>query len=157
MLIEDCYFGTGHGASIGSITDGNVKNITFRNIVMAGTDNGCRIKTKAGYSSGSVTDIVFANFTMTGVKNPLVLDGLYTASVNSSTRTDSAKIDNVTFINILSQDSEKASQLECNIDNPCMSRRAVLLILSSSTVTFGIKCLSICFFPLAMCVLYVLL
>jgi hypothetical protein len=29
-LVEDCYFGTGHGASIGSIGNGYVQNVTFR-------------------------------------------------------------------------------------------------------------------------------
>merc|ERR1719245_2763083 len=44
-LVENCHFGTGHGASIGSLGGGWYKNITFNNIQFNGTTAGVRIKT----------------------------------------------------------------------------------------------------------------
>ena len=48
VLIENCVFGNGHGASIGSVPDTNgvmgyVTNITFRNLIMNG-NAACKIK-----------------------------------------------------------------------------------------------------------------
>ena len=43
-LIENCQFGNGHGASIGSLCNNWLTNITFRNIEFNGTTTGCRIK-----------------------------------------------------------------------------------------------------------------
>ena len=48
VLIENCVFGNGHGASIGSVPDTNgvmgyVTNVTFRNLVMNG-NAACKIK-----------------------------------------------------------------------------------------------------------------
>ena len=41
---DRCHFGTGHGASIGSLGEVYLKNITMRNIVFDGTDCGPKIK-----------------------------------------------------------------------------------------------------------------
>merc|ERR1712204_82236 len=56
-LVENCHFGTGHGASIGSLSSGWYTNITFNNIKFNGTRSGARIKTDAGSSAGRVWDI----------------------------------------------------------------------------------------------------
>ena len=40
-LVEDSYFGTGHGASIGSICDSWVTNVTVRRTTFDGTTAGC--------------------------------------------------------------------------------------------------------------------
>ena len=77
LFPKDCYFGTGHGASVGSVGSTTVKNITFSNIKMKNTVNGPRIKTLAGYSGGKVKDIYFEDFTMEKVKHDMVIDGLY--------------------------------------------------------------------------------
>ena len=44
-LVEDSYFGTGHGASVGSCCDVWLHNLTVRNVVFNGTTAGMRIKT----------------------------------------------------------------------------------------------------------------
>ena len=120
VLVEDCFFGTGHGASVGSITDSVVTNVTFRNIHMSGTDNGCRIKTASGYSGGSVSDILFENITMDGVGHPVVIDGSYSSAVGSSfSSSDSAKIFNVAFVDISSTNSVKEVDLQCASSQPC--------------------------------------
>jgi len=121
VLVEDCYFGAGHGASVGSITDTVVTNVTFRNIRMNGTDNGCRIKTASGYSGGSVSDILFENITMDFVGHPLVIDGSYSSAAadGSFSGSDSAKIFNVAFVDITSTNSVKEVDLQCDSSEPC--------------------------------------
>ena len=41
-LLEDSYFGTGHVASIGSMCNETITNLTVRNMTFRGTSSGCR-------------------------------------------------------------------------------------------------------------------
>lgn len=50
ILVENCRFENGHGCSIGSVGEGCVENVLFRNITMINQENGCRVKT---YSEGA--------------------------------------------------------------------------------------------------------
>lgn len=51
LLVENCNFGTGHGASIGSLGGAvNLQNITFRSINFDGTTQALRIKSDPGAS-----------------------------------------------------------------------------------------------------------
>jgi len=85
-LVEDSYFGTGHGASIGSLGSGRyLHNITFRNITFHGTTAGCRIKSHAG-ASGRVWDVHYQNLTMYDVQTAIDLTQFYgTKSKQKST------------------------------------------------------------------------
>lgn len=96
--VWDCYFGTGHGASIGSFTR-NVKHVWFDNITMNGTTAGIRLKTGVNKDkSGNITslrgggeeDFRFTNFTMTKVKNPFSIDLFYDKNYNSDPAFDEA-------------------------------------------------------------------
>lgn len=96
--VWDCYFGTGHGASIGSFTR-NVKHVWFDNITMNGTTAGIRLKTGVNKDkSGNITslrgggeeDFRFTNFTMTKVKNPFSIDLFYDKNYNSDPAVDEA-------------------------------------------------------------------
>lgn len=78
--VWNCYFGTGHGASIGSYTK-NIKHVIFDNITMEGTTAGVRLKTGINSDGtlrgGDEEDFTFSNFTMTNVKNPFSMDCFY--------------------------------------------------------------------------------
>ena len=96
--VWNCYFGTGHGASIGSFTE-NVKHVWFDNISMNGTTAGIRMKTgqdidkttnKVTLRGGGEEDWKFTNFTMTKVKNPLSIDCFYDKNYNSDPAVDKA-------------------------------------------------------------------
>ena len=96
--VWNCYFGTGHGASIGSFTN-NIKHVWFDNITMNGTTAGIRMKTgqdvdkttnKVTLRGGSEEDWKFTNFTMTKVKNPLSIDCFYDKNYNSDPAVDKA-------------------------------------------------------------------
>ncbi len=52
ILVTNCNFGTGHGLSIGSNTQGGVSNLTVINCSFVGTDNGIRMKSDNATSGG---------------------------------------------------------------------------------------------------------
>lgn len=91
--VWNCYFGTGHGASIGSYTK-NIKHVWFDNITMNGTTAGIRMKTGINSDGtlrgGGEEDWKFTNFTMTKVKNPLSIDCFYDKNYNSDPAVDKA-------------------------------------------------------------------
>lgn len=96
--VWNCYFGTGHGASIGSFTK-NIKHVWFDNITMNGTTAGIRMKTgqdvdkttnKVTLRGGGEEDWKFTNFTMTKVKNPFSIDCFYDKNYNSDPAVDKA-------------------------------------------------------------------
>ena len=75
VLIEDSYFGWGHGVSIGSMTQAGLHNITVRNVVMNGTGGGIHIKSYIG-GGGSVSYRA-ENITLHGVEEPIKLEQHY--------------------------------------------------------------------------------
>ena len=91
--VWNCYFGTGHGASIGSYTK-NIKHVWFDNITMNGTTAGIRMKTginsEGTLRGGGEEDWKFTNFTMTKVKNPFSIDCFYDKNYNSDPAVDKA-------------------------------------------------------------------
>ena len=91
--VWNCYFGTGHGASIGSYTK-NIKHVWFDNINMNGTTAGIRMKTGINSDGtlrgGGEEDWKFTNFTMTKVKNPFSIDCFYDKNYNSDPAVDKA-------------------------------------------------------------------
>lgn len=83
--VWNCYFGTGHGASIGSFTK-NIKHVWFDQITMNGTTAGVRLKTGINSNGtlrgGGEEDFKFTNFTMTKVANPFSIDCYYDKQYN---------------------------------------------------------------------------
>ena len=95
--VWNCYFGTGHGASIGSFTK-NIKHVWFDHITMNGTTAGIRLKTGSDKTNNVITklrgggeeDFKFTNFTMTNVKNPFSMDCYYDKEYNADPAVDKA-------------------------------------------------------------------
>jgi polygalacturonase len=77
-LVEDSFFGTGHGASIGSLCGSWLHNITFRNITFEGTTCGARIKSRTD-CAGHVWDVTYENLTMRSVGQAIDLTQFYTS------------------------------------------------------------------------------
>ena len=75
-LVEDSYFGTGHGASIGSMCDESITNLTVRNMTFVGTTAGCKIKAHPK-CHGHVWDIKYYDIVMHDVQLPINLDQYY--------------------------------------------------------------------------------
>ncbi|MCF9045467.1 glycoside hydrolase family 28 protein [Acinetobacter nectaris] len=76
MLFIHNYFGTGHGMSIGSETNGGVFNIRVDDLTMDHTTNGLRIKSDQS-AAGEVANISYNHVHMHDVKYPIVIDTVY--------------------------------------------------------------------------------
>ena len=75
VLLTNNTYGSGHGVSIGSYTQG-VSNIMVINCTFNGTDNGLRIKSDND-RSGLVQNISYYNIGMTNVHFPIQVYGYY--------------------------------------------------------------------------------
>jgi polygalacturonase len=114
VLIENCVFGTGHGASIGSISSGTYENITFKGITFDGTEAGPRIKTDPG-ATGSIKGVVYESLTFNNVQTGIIIDMFYDDGPNKTT---SMKISDITFSSISGTASVPGS-LKCQPSSPC--------------------------------------
>ena len=75
-LVEDSFFGTGHGASIGSLCGEWLTNITFRNITFEGSTCGARIKSHPN-CRGHVWNVTWENLTMHNVAQAVDVTQFY--------------------------------------------------------------------------------
>jgi polygalacturonase len=66
ITVTDCTFLHGHGMSIGSETDGGVRNVVVKHCTFQDTENGLRIKSQRG-KGGLVENISYSDITMTNV------------------------------------------------------------------------------------------
>ncbi|XP_057439172.1 polygalacturonase At1g48100 [Lotus japonicus] len=101
--IKNITCGPGHGISIGSLGIHNsracVSNITVRDSMMKGTDNGVRIKTWQG-GSGSVSGVKFSNIRMVNVRNPIIIDQFYCITEGCTNKTSAVFVSNILYTNI---------------------------------------------------------
>ena len=109
-IVENSYFGTGHGASIGSLCNDYLANITFRNITFHRTTHGARIKTDSN-CSGHVTDVFYEDLSMYDVAQAIDVSEFYHTPDKSQERSKFL-IDNIVFKNIIvTQSSERMKEL----------------------------------------------
>jgi polygalacturonase len=114
VLIENCVFGSGHGASIGSISSGTYKNITVSGVTFDGTEAGPRIKTDPG-ATGSISDVVYENLVLSNVQTGIIIDMFYD---DGPTETTTMKISDITFSGVTGSASV-AGSLKCQPSSPC--------------------------------------
>jgi len=87
VTIRNCTFGTGHGLSIGSYTDGGVNNVLVDNCTFNGTQYGIRWKSETG-RGGTCTNLTYTNITMTGIlAYPFYLTSYYPDNLPPSSDT----------------------------------------------------------------------
>jgi len=106
ILIEDCVIKHGHGLSIGSETNGGIRNMLVRRCTMDGTDNGIRIKSMRG-KGGLVENVRYTDIKMKNVANAIYLDLNYVDNNYPDFQGDGTKIpainniliDNITVVN----------------------------------------------------------
>ena len=79
ITISHSHFYSGHGMSIGSETNGGVRNVLVEELTIDGADNGLRIKSNAA-RGGVVEKIEYRDVCIRGVKNPIYMDTHYSAS-----------------------------------------------------------------------------
>ena len=103
ITIVDCVFKHGHGMSIGSETEGGVRNVIVRNVTFEDTDNGIRIKSdrKRG---GVVDGLLCENITMKNVRGAITLTSYYpkipTNDVAQPVTATTPKYRNITLRNV---------------------------------------------------------
>ena len=76
ILVTNCFFGTGHGMSIGSITSPGVSNLLVINCTWSGSENGIHVKSERG-RGGLVQDLNYFNLSMTNVQWPILFLSYY--------------------------------------------------------------------------------
>ena len=103
-LVENSYFGSGHGASIGSLCGDYLTNITFRNISFHETTTGARIKTDAN-CTGHVSYVEYKDLTMHDVRQAISVSQHYHDPSGSGH--SKFLIDNLVFKNIMVTKSPK--------------------------------------------------
>jgi len=135
VLIENCHFGSGHGASIGSISSGTYTNITVRGITFDGTVAGPRIKSDPG-ATGSISGVVYENITLSNVETGIIIDMFYDDGPNKTT---SMKISDITFSSI-SGSASTAGSLMCQPSSPCKDIKLQNIKIIDSK---GWKCLDV--------------
>jgi len=122
-LIENCYFGTGHGVSIGN---GWLNNITVRNAIFRSTVQATRIKTHMG-DVGVVSNITFENIEMYDVGWPFCIDMFYEnlpqfaeCVIGTSVGPTKQLITNILYKNItISGVQQQAAIFACQPSSPC--------------------------------------
>lgn len=76
IVVTNCAFGTGHGVSIGSYTDGGVSNLLVINCTWNGSENGLRLKSERG-RGGLVQGLTYENLSLTNVQWPILFYSYY--------------------------------------------------------------------------------
>ena len=78
VTVNQVTCGPGHGISVGSLgryeNEEPVSGIRVTGATLSNTDNGVRIKTWPGSSSGVASDIHFEDVVMNNVANPIIID-----------------------------------------------------------------------------------
>jgi polygalacturonase len=76
VLVTDCTFKHGHGASVGSNVGGGIRNVTVEHCTFEGTDNGIRIKSTRD-RGGVVENIVYRDLKMKNVGTAITINLFY--------------------------------------------------------------------------------
>ncbi|MBV4360383.1 glycoside hydrolase family 28 protein [Pinibacter aurantiacus] len=76
IVIRNCFFGVGHGMSIGSYTSGGLRNLAVSNCKFDGTTSAIRIKTARG-RGGVVENISYTDIDIKDSKWPIFISEYY--------------------------------------------------------------------------------
>jgi len=82
LVVAHNHFGRGHGMSIGSETNGGVRNVSVCDLSLDGTDNGLRIKSDSS-KGGLVQGIAYKDVCIRNSRHPLVFDPYYSSSTGT--------------------------------------------------------------------------
>ena len=147
VVVRNITCNGGHGISIGGVRHGNVRNVTFENIIATGgqfgstqdeeAGGGCRIKARPN-STGLVTEIRYKNIELRDVFLPVQLFGHYcpwpchTPDGNTSTL-----FANISFDNVFGSGKQHNTVVEfkCSVHAPCknITMRRLNLVAKGGT------------------------
>ncbi|KAJ4722322.1 polygalacturonase-like [Melia azedarach] len=125
LWIERVTCGPGHGISIGSLAkdmnEPGVQNVTVKNTIFAGTQNGLRIKSWARPSNGFVQGVRFIGAVMQNVQNPIIIDQNYCPhNLNCPGQVSGIKISDIIYRDIRGTSATPiAIKFDCSTKYPC--------------------------------------
>jgi len=113
ITVQDCFFGTGHGLSIGSWCGKGVRNLLAIRDTFVGTTSGIRMK--AGRDRGGMArDLIYSDIKMTDVQYPLYITSYYPSSPATTAADTAAAVTattpnwrNIQVINLVSTSTLK--------------------------------------------------
>ncbi|HVS53506.1 MAG TPA: pectinesterase family protein [Opitutaceae bacterium] len=76
VTVADCFFGDGHGVSVGGQTNRGLDGLTVKNCFFAGTETALRLKADAT-QGGPVRHLAYSNLVMENVTYPFVFYSYY--------------------------------------------------------------------------------
>ncbi|XP_031500808.1 polygalacturonase-like [Nymphaea colorata] len=129
LWIEGIKCGPGHGISIGSLgkqaVEPGVQNVTVKNVIMTGTQNGLRIKSWARKSTGFVKSVLFDGATMNNVDYPIIIDQYYCPDrINCPGQNSGVKISQVIYSNVRGTSATQVAVLfKCSPSSWCQGIR----------------------------------
>jgi len=112
VLIEDSVVRQGHGLVVGTTGNPDIRNITFRNILVNGTMDGCKIKFKDN-QKGSVSDVHFKNITLVQVARYGMGIDQQVRNKNPEKGGTKVTINNITFSSIRGSAQEAVGHFSC--------------------------------------------
>eukprot|EP00727_Mastigamoeba_balamuthi_P012166 m51a1_g7572 putative polygalacturonase (436) ;mRNA; r:173463-174858 len=118
VRVEDCEFGNGHGASIGSLCTEVISDIVVRNVHFSGTTCGARIKTIPN-CGGSLSNVFFQDLVMDNVKKTVEINMFYKLSTPKPPSDLKYTISNINLVNITSNNPQQAGEFVCDPKSPC--------------------------------------
>ncbi|VVA39941.1 PREDICTED: polygalacturonase [Prunus dulcis] len=129
LRVEQITCGPGRGISIGNLAkdleEEGVQNVTVKNAIFKGTQNGLRIKSWGRPRNGFVQGAYFLDVVMFNVQNPIVIDqNYYPQNINCPAQVSGAKVSDVVYQNILGTSATAvAIKFDCSATNPCSGIR----------------------------------
>jgi polygalacturonase len=141
LVIAHNHFGRGHGMSIGSETNGGVRNVRVCDLSLDGTQNGLRIKSDSS-RGGLVQGISYSDVCMRGVRNPLVIDPTYSSSATGTRIPDYRDVlmKNVHVLGggrLTLQGYDATRLLSLTLDNVVLDTAPSLIDASNANITLG--------------------
>lgn len=113
IIIRNCYFGRGHGCSIGSYA-GTVENVLVDRCRFEGTESAIRLKSDRTRGGGE-RNIMYSNLIIQGVKNPIYITSYYPKTPQNPADDPAVSItpktplwENVVIRNVIITDCERA-------------------------------------------------
>ena len=76
ITVADCYFGIGHGMSVGGQSNAGLDGMTVKNIYFNGTVSGLRLKADST-QGGPLQNVTYTNLVMENVEYPIVFYSYY--------------------------------------------------------------------------------
>jgi len=134
--VENCRFDRGHGASIGSIGQGCIQDVTFRHITITNQLSACRIK---AYNEGVgyVRNIVWDNIDISNTKDCIQIDSNYKPSLVPDA---SIEISNITFSAITGTGCSVPGAFTCQAAAPCEGIHLINVDVSKNAKVDTITC-----------------